>query len=390
MLRRSVVAPLLTAVIAGTALVASSQPAAAVTVTTEAELKAAFATDTQINVEADITLTDCTGGGAVERAAAVSDPVTVNGHGHTVHQTCADNVFLQDGSGLMTVRGLTISGGHASGNGGGIFAASALTVMDTTISSNQANAAGGGIASQGLINLVRSTVDSNVSSGVGGGISVGPASPGITLTGSTVSNNVGGGVATVPSAPNVSVTVVNSTITGNSNGGSSLGGGIFSGGSTTLVYATVVRNTAGNFGNIDTQTLESFGSVVAQSNGTGNCLPVTATSHGYNFSDDDLCGFTAPTDRQDAGDPQLGPLGPNGGSTPTRVPQLGSPLLDAIPPASCQTDGAAGISIDQRGVTRPQGPGCDIGAVEIEVAPPVPPTPPVPPPAVVATPRFTG
>ena len=130
--------------------------------------------------------------------------------------------------------------------------------------------------------------------------------------------------------------------------------------------------------------------MVAESNGTGNCLPVTATSHGYNFSDDDLCGFKEPTDRQDAGDPQLGPFGPNGGSTPTRVPQPESPLIDSIPPASCQIDGAAGISIDQRGVTRPQGPGCDIGAVEVEVAPPVPPTPPVPQPAVVATPRFTG
>jgi len=261
--------------------------------------------------------------------------------------------------------------------------------MDTTISNNRANAAGGGIASQGIINLVRSTVDSNVSCGVGGGISVGPASPGVTLTGSTVSNNVGGGVATVPDVPNVSVTVVNSTITGNSNGGPSLGSGIFSGGSTTLVYATVVRNTAGNFGNIDTQTLESFGSVVAQSNGTGNCLPVTATSHGYNFSDDDLCGFKAPTDRQDAGDPSLGPLAANGGPTMTVLPLAGSPLIDAIPTGSCQSDGATGIAIDQRGVPRPQGAGCDIGAVEVEV-PPVPPAPPVPPPAVIFTPRFTG
>ncbi|HMG27086.1 MAG TPA: right-handed parallel beta-helix repeat-containing protein [Acidimicrobiia bacterium] len=287
----------------------------------------------------------------------MADPVTINGHGHTVHQTCSDNVFLQDGSGLMTVRGLTITGGHASGNGGGIFAASALSVTDSTIANNRANAAGGGVASQGIINLVRSTVDSNVSSGVGGGISLGPASPGVTLTGSTVRNNVGGGVATVPNASNVSVAVVNSTITGNSNGGPSLGGGIFSGGSTTLVYATIVRNTAGNFGDIDTQTLESFGSVVAESNGTGNCLPVTATSHGYNFSDDDLCGFKATTDLQDAGDPQLGPLGPNGGPTMTLLPLAGSPLIDAIPTTACQADGAAGIAVDQRGVTRPRGAG---------------------------------
>jgi hypothetical protein len=391
-LRRAPLALLVAGTVAASAVVWSTAPAAAVTVSNEAELRAAFATDTQIDVQADIVLTDCTGGGAVERTPAVTDPVIVDGHGHTVHQTCADNVFLQDGSGLFTVRNLTITGGHASGNGGGIFAAGPLTAQNTRISGNRADAAGGGIASQGLITMTSSTVDSNVSSGVGGGISIGPASPGLTMTDSTVSDNVGGGVGTAPNDPQVSVSAVNSTITGNTNGGASLGSGIFSGGSTTLVYTTVARNVAGNFGNIDTVTLESFGSVVAESNGTGNCL-ATTTSHGYNYSDDGLCGFTAPTDRENAAPPQLGPLAANGGPTPTLLPQPGSPLIDAIPIGSCQADGAAGITNDQRGVTRPQGPGCDIGAVEVEVpVPPVPPAPPapLPPTPVTVTPRFTG
>jgi Right handed beta helix region len=391
-LRRAGFALVIGTLLVGGALVGLAGPAGAVSVSTEAELRAAFATDTQIDVQADIVLTDCTGGGAVERTAAVTDPVTVDGHGHTVLQTCADNVFLQDGSGLFTAQNLTITGGHAAGNGGGIFAAGPLTLQSTTISGNRANAAGGGIAAQGLIALTNSTVDSNVSSGVGGGISIGPASPGATVTDSTISNNVGGGIATVPNAEQVSVTAVNSTITGNTNGGSSLGSGIFSGGSTTLVYTTVARNVAGNFGNIDTVTLESFGSIVAESNGTGNCLAAT-TSHGYNYSDDDLCGFTDPTDHENAATPQLGPLAANGGPTPTLLPQPGSPLIDAIPVGSCQSDGAAGITSDQRGLTRPQGPGCDIGAVEVEVVlPPVPPEPPAPAPPtpVPITPRFTG
>jgi putative intracellular protease/amidase len=103
MLRRAPVALLAAGIVAGSAVVLSTGPAAAVTVTNEAELKAAFATDTQIDLQADIVLTDCTGGGAVERTAAVTDPVTVDGHGHTILQTCADNVFLQDGSGVFTV-----------------------------------------------------------------------------------------------------------------------------------------------------------------------------------------------------------------------------------------------------------------------------------------------
>jgi hypothetical protein len=392
MLRRTPVALLVAGVVVGSVVVGFAGPATAVSVSTEAELKAAFATDTQIDVQADIVLTDCTGGGAIERAAAVTDPVTVDGHGHTVRQTCADNVFLQEGSGLFTVRNLTITGGNASGNGGGIFAAGPLTAQNTTISGNSADAAGGGIASQGLITMTSSMVDSNVSNGVGGGISIGPDSPGLTMTDSTVSDNEGGGIATVANAQQVSVSAVNSTITGNTNGGASLGSGIFSAGSTTLVYTTVARNVAGNFGNIDSVTLESFGSVVAESEGTGNCLTKT-TSHGYNYSDDGLCGFTAPTDRENAAPPQLGPLAANGGPTPTLLPEPGSPLIDAIPIGSCQADGAAGITNDQRGVTRPQGPGCDIGAVEVEVpVPPVPPAPPSPTPAapVAITPRFTG
>jgi hypothetical protein len=142
-LRRAGFALIVGAVSAGGALVALAGPAGAVSVSTEAELKAAFASDSQIDVSADITLTDCSGGGAVERGAAVADPVTVDGHGHTILQTCGDNVFLQDGSGLFTARNLTVTGGQATGNGGGIFAAGPLALQDTTISGNRANAAAG-------------------------------------------------------------------------------------------------------------------------------------------------------------------------------------------------------------------------------------------------------
>ena len=66
-----------------------------------------------------------------------------------------------------------------------------------------------------------------------------------------------------------------------------------------------------------------------------------------------LCG-----DGNLTADPLLGPLQDNGGFTLTQVPGPGSPAIDAGDPANCS-------GVDQRGVARPQGPRCDIGAVEV-------------------------
>jgi hypothetical protein len=341
----------------------------------EAQLRAAFADQdvSAIKILLDIDLENCDVG-AVEREVPpqpVDAPVTLYGNGHTVRQTCPDNVFIQDGTSLVTVNDLTITGGNqVSGTGGGIFAGGPLTIVDSTITGNHAFT-GGGIGSNGLVTITRSSVDANTS-GQGGaaGISTGPQSPGVVLTESSVSNNVGGGIGT-SSNTDVVVRVVNSTVSGNTN--ATLGAGIFSAGSTVLVYATVVGNQATTaFSNIDSLHLESFGSVVAggaSPPANNNCVinPSETVSHGYNFSDDDTCSFTDPTDRENAGDPMLGQLGDNGGRTPTMLPAAGSPLLDWIPVNACRSDGAADVTTDQRGVRRPQGAGCDIGSVEVEV-----------------------
>ena len=79
----------------------------------------------------------------------------------------------------------------------------------------------------------------------------------------------------------------------------------------------------------------------------------------------------------------LGELSQNGGLGETRQPEPGSPVLDRIPAADCSfapfgdvlegeqhlegliADRLALAAMDQRGVPRPQGPACDIGAVEV-------------------------
>jgi len=55
------------------------------------------------------------------------------------------------------------------------------------------------------------------------------------------------------------------------------------------------------------------------------------------------------------------------GSTPTHALKPTSPALNAIPPTtnSCGTT----VATDQRGVMRPQGSGCDIGAFELKAEP---------------------
>ncbi|MCL4300803.1 MAG: Ig-like domain repeat protein [Anaerolineae bacterium] len=58
-----------------------------------------------------------------------------------------------------------------------------------------------------------------------------------------------------------------------------------------------------------------------------------------------------------SGDPFLGPLANNGGSTPTHALLPGSPAINAGNNTSC-------LTTDQRGIARPQQGQCDIGAFE--------------------------
>lgn len=152
------------------------------------------------------------------------------------------------------------------------------------------------------------------------------------------------------------------------------GGGIFSS-AARLIHATLVGNEARQGANIAVweAPLAAFGSVIAMPAGGGqNCqldVDGDAAGTGHNFADDASCNFTDATDTPSGGDPQLEALADNGGPTQTRLPAATSPLVDAIPEQDC--DPASGT--DQRGVERPQGSGCDIGAVEVEAvnAPPV-------------------
>jgi Putative pectate lyase-like adhesive domain len=374
-------APLLATLALSVAGLLAITTAPAGAVSDEAAFAAAWQADgtTSIVLDNDITLT-CDSGAPFRNSG---NPITVDGAGHTLEQTCPDNqVMSSHGAGAVTLQNITLTGGHATGIanvGGALFANGDLTVTNSTITHNQADSSGGGLIANGTMTVRDSTISGNRAGGNGAGISGNNASS--------------------------AIVVINSTISGNVVTEKGIGGGGVSAADLTLVYSTVVGNSASIGANLFVHQAthvfrSSFGSVVASPKGGGdNCgfqFAPDATSNGYNFSDDDSCHFTATGDREDAGDPLLGALAGNGGPTRTMAPLTSSPLLDAIPIESCQADGASGITTDQRGVTRPQGSACDIGAVEVEVVPvnPVDPTvPPVVPPApapVAAPARFTG
>lgn len=123
----------------------------------------------------------------------------------------------------------------------------------------------------------------------------------------------------------------------------------------------------GNVANPFPVSVEIRGSVLGRPTGGAGApvcglqapeLPVTWTVSWSLVGDASCGGGTGVVAGQD---PQLGPLGDNGGPTETRQPVAGSPVVDALPASSGH---CALTDADQRGVARPQGVACDIGAVE--------------------------
>jgi len=96
-------------------------------------------------------------------------------------------------------------------------------------------------------------------------------------------------------------------------------------------------------------------SVLAYSSNGFNCFG-NVIDVGHNISSDSSCNFTANTSFNNT-DPKLSALDDFGGPTRTIALLAGSPALDAADPVT-------GPPTGQRGVVRPFGSGCDIGAFE--------------------------
>ena len=205
------------------------------------------------------------------------------------------------------------SGDRATENGGGaIFNTGALSVARSSFVNNSVTniyGGGGGIASNAYLYVVNSTFSGNLA-------------------------NVGGGVF----SSDGTLSVVNTTFSGNS---ARAGGGIYFGGPTdeAILKDTIIADSAG-----------------------GNCGGPIVPSGTYNLVTDASCGPS--TTQTSSKELRLGPLQDNGGPTKTIAPQAGSVAIDAGDPVYCAAEPM--YNRDQRGEARPQGLGCDVGAVEVK------------------------
>lgn len=244
------------------------------------------------------------------------------------------------GGGTTTIAFSTVSGNTASSAGGGIENGGTLVLKQSTVAGNAA-ASGGGVDDTGSVTMTNTTISSNSASSGGGGIRVSQGR--VTANNATIAFNVANSDADT---------------TGH-------GGGIDdSAGGTVSLANTIVAD------NVDRSS----------SSRSPDCVG-TMTSLGYDLLKTVAgCTTTGSTigDVLDK-DPQLGPLQKNGGSTPTHALLVNvkwrgkRPILVATPPLDAGSPGGATACAptDQRGVRRPIGKRCDIGAYEY-----VPPTAP--------------
>ena len=287
--------------------------------------------------------------------------VTISGPGAAnlaISGSSACTVFNVNLGVTATILGMTIEnawndGATNNGDGGGIYNGGTLTVLNSTLSGN--SGLGGGVYNANVAVIVNSTLSGNDGFHNGGG-----------------AFNAG------------TMTILNSTLAGNYTTFSQpvpQGGGIYNNGNLTVVNSTLVGNSAGTFATVagagianDGGTLTLKSSLFAGEAQGANCANNggTVTSDGYNLDDDGTCGLSANGDQSDVttAATYLGPLQPNGGPTSTIALLTGSTAIDAIPVNECTDASGNLVATDQRGVSRPQGKGCDIGAFEVAVPAP--------------------
>lgn len=292
--------------------------------------------------------------------------------------------LMRSNGGTLNAINAHFTAGNSSNTGGVLFnnTGSTATFTRCTLSGNTASLSGGAINNTATLTIVDSTLSGNT----------------------TTSGNDGGG-AIMSSG---TTTVVNTTFSGNT--ASWAGGAIdLSAGTATVTNSTFSGNTAGTTGNA---IFAGVGSGVTFTNtilaSTSNCAGTGAITNGGNNIDGGTnCGFGSGSGSMSSTNPRLDPAGlaSNGGPTQTfalctgtNVPTSGcvvSPAINAGNNTVCAASPVSGL--DQRGYYRPGygATNCSIGAFEAssDVSTPTPTSAttntPTPTATLTATPTAT-
>lgn len=310
----------------------------------------------------------------------------------------AGSVSLEDS--VLVKNGILAGSGNAQNNqdgggkaqGGAVYNQGSFTILRSTIMENEATGgpghlasivgapggegAGGGIYNEGILRISGSTVVSNRA--MGGVGARGFPENHLNLGGRAI----GGGVFNNGQFTTTNTTIVSNIAHGGEvekggfdshtylggRGGDAGGGGLYNQGTVNLVHATIAANASLGGGSADyigvaqggaiftTNGMSTLQNTIVANSLSGSNSFGPLMDDGNNLSSDASCQFTAPGSLNDT-DPLLSPLLDFGGPTPTMALLAGSPAIDKGLAAYC-------TSTDQRGIARPYGTGCDIGAFE--------------------------
>ncbi len=343
------------------------------------------------------------GGGVYNLGRAELASITVN-YNHATGGN-GGGMYSAHGNNPLTINGGTIGHNQASNSGGGMYTDGQTTLTSLSLVSNRAETSGGGIYNTGgQLNLSQANLLNNLAvTGIGGGLFNNTLAQLSTIVAQSNSASSGGGVYNDTNGRLTLTTSQLSSNTATQTGGGGINnrgvlvltassiytntatvqgaGGLQNGttGSTSLINVTLSQNAANNGGALvsDGGTVQINNSTLSHNYATGlliqggttilsntivalntsaNCSGAIV-SGGHNLDSGNSCGLKATGDITGT-DPLLGALQNNGGPTPTRSLAIASRAVDAGNNATC-------ASTDQRGIVRPQGDSCDIGAYEV-------------------------
>ena len=297
----------------------------------------------------------------------ITSDITIEGEGYTISGDNRWRIFYNEG-GALTIHDLTMTKGRVEGAlisnadgtvkvttanpiGGAIVnQAGTLTITSSTFSSNSADLSwGGAIENRGLLHI-HSSAFSGSSAGLWGGAIFNHGGT-LTISDSAFSDNSAEGGGAIENGGWLSI--VNSAFSGNS--ANYWGGAIRNVGEVRIRSSSFSNNSADKGGAIyswEIGRLRIINSIIA-GNGGDACYSDNRLRHNIsNFIQDGSCSSSL------RGDPKLGELAVPEDGSPAYFPLLaGSRAIDAADDDYCP-------ETDQIGTVRPQGAGCDIGAVE--------------------------